>query len=46
MKIGIVGKGFVGSAVQNGFSPNNGCDAEVRDYDKIHLSLCILWKRR
>jgi len=34
VKIGIVGKGFVGSAVQNGFSPNTGCDAEVRVYDK------------
>ena len=34
MKIGIVRKGFVGSAVQNGFSPNTGCDAEVRVYDK------------
>lgn len=34
MKIGIVGKGFVGSAVQFGFSPNTGCDAEVRAYDK------------
>lgn len=33
-KIGIVGKGFVGSAVQFGFSPNVGCDAEVRIYDK------------
>ena len=33
-KIGIVGKGFVGSAVQHGFSPNVGCDAEVRIYDK------------
>ena len=33
-KIGIVGKGFVGSAVQNGFSPNTGCDAEIRVYDK------------
>ena len=32
--IGIVGKGFVGSAVQHGFSPNVGCDAEVRIYDK------------
>tara|TARA_B100001250_G_C19812698_1_gene796568 strand:- start:3793 stop:4659 length:867 start_codon:yes stop_codon:yes gene_type:complete len=32
--IGIVGKGFVGSAVQHGFSPNVGCDAEVRVYDK------------
>lgn len=34
MKIGIIGKGFVGSAVQHGFSPNTGCDAEVRIYDK------------
>jgi UDPglucose 6-dehydrogenase len=33
-KIGIIGKGFVGSAVQFGFSPNVGCDAEVRIYDK------------
>ena len=33
MKIGIVGRGFVGSAVQFGFSPNVGCDAEVRVYD-------------
>ena len=34
MKIGVVGKGFVGSAVQFGFSPNTGCNAEVRVYDK------------
>tara|TARA_Y100000590_G_scaffold191700_1_gene218043 strand:- start:2497 stop:3351 length:855 start_codon:yes stop_codon:yes gene_type:complete len=34
MKIGIIGKGFVGSAVQFGFSPNTGCDAEVWVYDK------------
>ncbi len=34
MKIGIIGKGFVGSAVQFGFSANTGCDAEVRIYDK------------
>ncbi len=34
MKIGIVGKGFVGSAVQFGFSPNTGCDATVKVYDK------------
>ena len=33
MKIGIVGRGFVGSAVQFGFSPAVGCDAEVRVYD-------------
>ena len=34
MKIGIIGRGFVGAAVQFGFSPNTGCDAEVRVYDK------------
>ena len=34
MKIGVVGRGFVGSAVQFGFSPNTGCNAEVRVYDK------------
>ena len=34
MKIGIVGKGFVGSAVQFGFSPNTGGDADVKVYDK------------
>jgi len=35
MKIGVIGKGFVGTAVQYGFSPNVGCDAEVRVYDKV-----------
>ena len=34
MKIGIIGKGFVGSAVQFGFSPNVGCDADIKIYDK------------
>ena len=34
VSIGIVGNGFVGSAVRFGFSPNTGCDAEVRVYDK------------
>jgi len=34
MKIGIIGKGFVGSAVQFGFSANTGCDAQLRIYDK------------
>ena len=34
MNIGIIGKGFVGSAVQFGFSPNVGCDADVKIYDK------------
>ena len=33
-KIGIIGRGFVGSAVEFGFSPQTGCDAEVRAYDK------------
>ncbi len=33
-KIGIIGKGFVGSAVEFGFSAQTGCDAEVRIYDK------------
>ena len=33
-KIGIVGRGFVGSAVEFGFSAQTGCDAQVRVYDK------------
>ena len=33
-KIGIVGNGFVGSAVRYGFSPNVGVDADVKVYDK------------
>ena len=33
-KIGVVGNGFVGGAVKFGFSPQVGCDAEVRTYDK------------
>ena len=33
-KIGIIGRGFVGSAVEFGFSAQTGCDAEVRVYDK------------
>ena len=32
--IGIIGKGFVGSAVRYGFSPNVGVDADVKIYDK------------
>lgn len=35
--IGIIGKGFVGSAVQNGFSASVGCNAEVKVYDKDPL---------
>lgn len=34
MKIGIIGRGFVGGAVQFGFSANTGCNAEVKVYDK------------
>jgi len=33
-KIGIVGRGFVGSAVEFGFSAQTGCDATVKVYDK------------
>jgi len=33
-KIGIIGRGFVGSAVEFGFSPQTCCDAEIRAYDK------------
>ena len=33
-KIGIIGKGFVGSAVEFGFSAQTGCDAIVKVYDK------------
>ena len=34
IKIGVIGNGFVGSAVRFGFSPGTGCDAKVRVYDK------------
>ena len=33
-KKGVVGNGFVGGAVKFGFSPQVGCDAEVRVHDK------------
>tara|TARA_B100000282_G_C31684561_1_gene468343 strand:+ start:127 stop:981 length:855 start_codon:yes stop_codon:yes gene_type:complete len=33
-KIGIIGKGFVGSAVEFGFSAQTGCDAQVKIYDR------------
>ena len=33
-KIGIIGKGFVGSAVEFGFSAQTGCNAQVKIYDK------------
>ena len=32
--IGIIGRGFVGSAVEFGFSAQTGCDAVVKVYDK------------
>ena len=32
--IGIVGNGFVGSSVAFGFSPQCGCEAEIKIYDK------------
>ena len=35
--IGIIGRGFVGSAVEFGFSAQTGCDAKVRVYDKNPL---------
>ena len=34
MKIGIIGNGFVGSSVAFGFSPQTGCDSEIKIYDK------------
>ena len=33
-KIGIIGRGFVGAAVEFGFSAQTGCDAQVKVYDK------------
>jgi UDPglucose 6-dehydrogenase len=35
--IGIIGRGFVGSAVEFGFSAQTGCDAKIRCYDKDPL---------
>ena len=32
-RIGIIGKGFVGSAVEYGFSAQTGCNAIIRTYD-------------
>ncbi len=32
-KIGVIGRGFVGTAVEFGFSAQCGCDATVRSYD-------------
>ena len=36
-KIGIIGKGFVGSAVAHGFSDGTGYGAEIRIYDNDPL---------
>ena len=33
-KIGIIGKGFVGTAVAQGFSPHSGYESEVKIFDK------------
>ena len=34
-KIGIIGRGFVGSAVEFGFSAQTGCDVDdIKIYDK------------
>jgi nucleotide sugar dehydrogenase len=33
-RIGIIGRGFVGTAVEYGFSAQTGCNAELRSYDK------------
>ena len=33
-RIGIIGRGFVGSAVEFGFSAQTGCDTQVKIYDK------------
>jgi nucleotide sugar dehydrogenase len=34
ISIGVIGKGFVGSAVSHGFSPAVGFDAKIKIYDK------------
>tara|TARA_R110001592_G_scaffold156622_1_gene387195 strand:- start:59 stop:901 length:843 start_codon:yes stop_codon:yes gene_type:complete len=36
-KVGIIGRGFVGAAVEFGFSAQTGCDAKLRVYDKDPL---------
>ena len=32
-KIGVIGRGFVGSAVEFGFSAQCGCSAQLKSYD-------------
>lgn len=40
--IGILGKGFVGSAVEFGFSAQTGCDwAKMRIHDNYSIGLII-----
>ena len=36
-KVGIIGRGFVGSAVEFGFSAQTGCNADIKVYDKDPL---------
>jgi len=33
-RIGVIGRGFVGTAVEYGFSAQTGCNVELRSYDK------------
>ena len=37
-RIGIIGKGFVGSAVAHGFSNSVGYQADIRVYDKEKIN--------
>ena len=42
--IGIIGKGFVGTAVAAGFSPHTGYDAKVRIFDVDPSKVLILFR--
>ena len=48
VKIGIIGRGFVGSAVANGFSSNTGFASDLKIYDKPDqiekTARCLLYK--
>ena len=37
-RIGVIGRGFVGTAVEYGFSAQTGCDAELRSYNLYELN--------